>query len=152
VHARDVHGRTALHWTAATGLEAVLVALVKHTQQPDVADAQGRAALHYAAENGKAKVRPYSGAKVANREIRVWHGATEHGPLNDGQISNPSNPFGIVPLSNSVPRGFGFVHHSIAILCHQVPNPNITIRFFFAVRAHGVLLNTSRGSSHRSFN
>jgi hypothetical protein len=24
-------------------------------------------------------------------------------------------PFGIVPLSNFVPRGFGFVHHSIAI-------------------------------------
>jgi hypothetical protein len=30
-----------------------------------------------------------------------------------------------------VPRGFGFVHHSIAILYHQVPNPNITIRNFF---------------------
>jgi hypothetical protein len=29
-----------------------------------------------------------------------------------------------------VPRGFGFVHHSIAILYHQVPNPNITIRNF----------------------
>jgi hypothetical protein len=28
-----------------------------------------------------------------------------------------------VPLSNSVPRGFGFVHHSIAFLYHQVPNP-----------------------------
>ena len=26
---------------------------------------------------------------------------------------------------------FGFVHHSIAILYHQVPNPNITIRNFF---------------------
>ena len=34
-------------------------------------------------------------------------------------------------LSNFVPRGFGFVHHSIAILYHQVPNPNITIRNFF---------------------
>jgi hypothetical protein len=33
--------------------------------------------------------------------------------LNDGQIQNPSNPFGIVPLSRFVPRGFGFVHHSI---------------------------------------
>jgi hypothetical protein len=40
-----------------------------------------------------------------------------------------------VPLSNFVQRGFGFVHHSIAILYHQVPNPNITIRnFFIAVR------------------
>jgi hypothetical protein len=40
----------------------------------------------------------------------------------------------IVPLSNFVPRGFGFVHHSIAILYHQVPNPYLTIRnFFFAV-------------------
>ena len=55
--------------------------------------------------------------------------------MNDGRIQNPSNPFGIVPLSNFVPRGFGFVHHSIAILYHEVPNPNLTIRnFFVAVR------------------
>jgi hypothetical protein len=39
------------------------------------------------------------------RRDRKW-------PLNDGQIQNPSKPFGIVPLSNFVPRGFGFVHHS----------------------------------------
>jgi hypothetical protein len=32
---------------------------------------------------------------------------------------------------NFVPRGFGFVHHSIAILYHQVPNLSITIRNFF---------------------
>jgi hypothetical protein len=51
--------------------------------------------------------------------------------LNDGRIQNPSNPFGIVPLSNFVPRGFGFVHHSIAILYHEVPNPYLTIRDFF---------------------
>jgi hypothetical protein len=43
--------------------------------------------------------------------------------LNDGRIQNPSNPFGIVPLSNFVTRGFGFVHHSIAIFYHQVHNP-----------------------------
>jgi hypothetical protein len=36
-----------------------------------------------------------------------------------------------VPLSNFVSRGFGFVHHSIAILHHEVPNPNLTIRNFF---------------------
>jgi hypothetical protein len=35
-----------------------------------------------------------------------------------------------VLLSNFVPRGFGFVHHSIAILYHEVPNPNIRIRTF----------------------
>jgi hypothetical protein len=51
--------------------------------------------------------------------------------LNDGQIQNPSKSFGIVPLSRFVPRDFGFVHHSIAILYHEVPNPNITIRNFF---------------------
>jgi hypothetical protein len=51
--------------------------------------------------------------------------------LNDGRIQNPSSPFGIVPLSNFVPRGFGFVYHSIAILYHEVPNPNLTIRNFF---------------------
>jgi hypothetical protein len=28
-------------------------------------------------------------------------------------------------------RGFGFVHHSRTVFCHQVPNPNITIRNFF---------------------
>jgi hypothetical protein len=60
------------------------------------------------------------------------------GSLNDGQIQNPSNLFGIVPLSNFVPRGFGFVHHSIAILDHEVPNPNLTIRnFLIAVGASG---------------
>jgi hypothetical protein len=37
--------------------------------------------------------------------------------LNDGQIQNPSNPFGIVPLSNFVQRGFVFVHHS---KCHSL--------------------------------
>jgi hypothetical protein len=26
---------------------------------------------------------------VANRNSKVWHGATENGPLNDGQIPNP---------------------------------------------------------------
>jgi hypothetical protein len=48
--------------------------------------------------------------------------ARQKRPLN-AQIQNPSNPFGIVPLSNFVPRGFGFVHHSIALLYHEVPNP-----------------------------
>jgi hypothetical protein len=52
--------------------------------------------------------------------------------LNDGQIQNPSNPIGIVPLSNFAPRGFGFVHHSIAIFYHEVPTPNLTIRNFFS--------------------
>jgi hypothetical protein len=51
--------------------------------------------------------------------------------LNDGQIQNPSKPFGIVSLSNFEPRGFGFAHRSIAILYHEVPNPNLTIRNFF---------------------
>jgi hypothetical protein len=35
-----------------------------------------------------------------------------------------------VPLSNFVPRGFGFVHHSIAILCHESAHPYISIRTF----------------------
>jgi hypothetical protein len=41
-----------------------------------------------------------------------------------------------VKISRFVPRCFGFVHHSIAILYHEVPNPNnTTIRnFFIAVR------------------
>jgi hypothetical protein len=56
--------------------------------------------------------------------------------LNDGQIQNPSNPFGIAPLSNFAPRGFGFVYHSIAILYHAVPNLSLTIRNFL-VAVHG---------------
>jgi hypothetical protein len=67
--------------------------------------------------------------------------------LNDKQIQNPSKPFGIVPLSNFAPRGFGFVHHSIALLYHEVPNPNLTIRdFLIAVnQAKAGLLPTRRG-------
>ena len=57
--------------------------------------------------------------------------------LNDGRIQNPSNPFGSVPLSNFVQRGFGFVYHSIAILDHQVPNLSITIRNFFIAGTRG---------------
>jgi hypothetical protein len=73
--------------------------------------------------------------------------------LNDGRIQNPSNPFGIVPLSRFVPRGFGFVHHSIAILYYEVPNPNLTIRnFFIAVRrtcTPRLGLHSCRGESAR---
>ena len=39
------------------------------------------------------------------------------------ESKTPPTHFGIVPLSRFVPRGFGFVHHSIAILYHEVPNP-----------------------------
>jgi hypothetical protein len=41
---------------------------------------------------------------------KVWHGARKRS-LNDRRIQTPSNPFGIVPLYNFAPRGFGFVHH-----------------------------------------
>jgi hypothetical protein len=77
---------------------------------------------------------PYGHAKVANREIRVWQLARRDrkGSLNDGRIQNPSNPFGIVPLSNFVPRGLwicpSFNSHSLS---HEVPNPFLTIRNFF---------------------
>jgi hypothetical protein len=42
--------------------------------------------------------------------IRVLARRDRKGSLNDGRIQNPSSPFGIVPLSNVVPRGFGIVH------------------------------------------
>jgi hypothetical protein len=61
--------------------------------------------------------------------------------LNDERIQNPSSPFGVVPLSNFAPRGFGFVHHSIAILYHSVPNPNLTIR--------NLCIAVGGGSGHR---
>ena len=44
-----------------------------------------------------------------------------------------------MPLSNFVPRGFGFVHHSIANLYHEVPNLSITIRNFFIAVGDGVV-------------
>jgi hypothetical protein len=59
------------------------------------------------------------------------------------ESKKPSNPFGIVPLSNFVPWGFGFVHHSIAILYHQVPNPNLTIRNF-CIAVQGLGFETDR--------
>jgi hypothetical protein len=68
---------------------------------------------------------------VPNRGIRGLARRDRKWPLNDGQIQNPSNTFGIVPLSRFVPRGFGCVHHSIALLYHQVPNPCLTIRNLF---------------------
>jgi hypothetical protein len=77
-----------------------------------------------------AKKQPttYGDEKVANREIRGLARRDRKGSLNDGQIQNPSKSFGIVPLSSFVLRGFGFVHHSIAIL---YPNLSLTIRNFF---------------------
>ena len=64
--------------------------------------------------------------------------------MNDGRIQHPSNPFGIVPLSRFVPRGFGFVYHSIAILYHEVPNLSVTIRNFFIAVGEVVSTNWTR--------
>ena len=58
--------------------------------------------------------------------------------LNDGQIQNPSTRLLIVPLSKFVLSGFGFVHDSIAIPYHEVPNPNLTIRNFFIAVSHSI--------------
>jgi hypothetical protein len=66
------------------------------------------------------------------RIVRLGFGtARQKTVLDDGRIQNPSNPFGIAPLYNFVRRGFAFVHHSIAIFYHEVPNPYLTIRNFF---------------------
>jgi hypothetical protein len=55
-----------------------------------------------------------------------------------------------VPLSNFVPRGLGFVYHSIAILYRAVPNLSITIRNFFVAvlqrRTGRARRSASRGS------
>ena len=66
--------------------------------------------------------------------------------LNDGRIQNPSNSFGIVPLSNFVPRGFGFVHRSKTRFCRAVPNPNITIRNFCIARTAAAPAPRSRST------
>jgi tRNA-binding EMAP/Myf-like protein len=73
----------------------------------------------------------YGDEKVANRDTKVWHGATENWSLNDGQIPNPSNPFGIVPLSNFVLRGFWICPSFNSPSQSPVPNLSITIRNFF---------------------
>jgi hypothetical protein len=71
------------------------------------------------------------------RIVRLGFGtARQKRALNVGRIQNPYHPFGIVPLFYFVPRGFGFVHHSIAIFYHEVPNPNLTIRNFFIAVTH----------------
>ena len=55
-----------------------------------------------------------------------------------------------MPLSNFVPRRFGFVYHSIAILYHQVPNPYLTIRnFCIAVLQTNQLLRRHRRTEGR---
>jgi hypothetical protein len=56
--------------------------------------------------------------------------------FNDGQSKTPRHKFGA--RSAIVPRGLGFVHHSRAIFCRAVPNPNITIRNFFIAVWGGV--------------
>jgi hypothetical protein len=89
-----------------------------------------RALLHGASRNTPAPP-PHTAMKKLRIVILGFGRRDRKGSLNDGQIQNPSKAFGIVPLSNFVPRGFGLVHHSIAILYHEVPNPNITIRNFF---------------------
>jgi ribosomal protein S18 acetylase RimI-like enzyme len=71
-----------------------------------------------------------------------------NGSLNDGRIQNPSNPFGIVPLSNFAPRGFGFVHRSIAILDHEVPNPNLTVRNFCIAVGEALAGDTPEGRAY----
>jgi hypothetical protein len=109
---------------------------------------RARPAPHAARQRNGAAATACADDKVANRDIRVLALRDRKGSLNDGQIQNPSEPFGIVPLSNFVPRGFGFVHHSIAILYHEVPNLSITIRnLFIAVRPGDTRNNTRRGST-----
>ena len=65
--------------------------------------------------------------KLRSAILRFGTARQKKQSLNDGQIQNPSNPFGIVPLSNFVPRGFGFVHHLIAIL-YLSRSAKLTIR------------------------
>jgi hypothetical protein len=73
----------------------------------------------------------YSDGKSGDRDTTVWHGATETGPWmmdKSKTARHDCRPCRYLILC----RGFfGFVHHSIAILYHQVPNLSITIRNFF---------------------
>ena len=58
--------------------------------------------------------------------VRVWAVCIVQGFHFLSPHANPHRPIRAAFVS----RGFGFVHHSIAILYHQVPNPNLTIRDF----------------------
>jgi hypothetical protein len=124
--------------------------LISHTRNPYRNDSQtvaslcgrsatarGRRAAGAAGCAPRTPCTSYSDEKVANREIRVWHGATENGPRRMDKSKTPPTHLGSCRYL-TLPRGFGFVHHSRAILYHEVPNPNITIRnFLIAVRARG---------------
>jgi hypothetical protein len=90
-----------------------------------VSDSAGRYSVLADDPNGGSGGAPgYGDGKVANREISLGSAQRDRkGSLNDGRIQNPSNPFGIVPLSNFVPWGFGFVHLSIAIRVHESAKP-----------------------------
>ena len=60
---------------------------------------------------------PYSDGKVASRDTRIRRLVTKKRSLNDGHIRNPSNSFGIVPLSNFVLRFWicpSFNSHSLS--------------------------------------
>jgi ankyrin repeat protein len=94
-------GRNALHWAAHRGHEAAVEALLYAGADAEAAEAGGclqLTPLHLAIKRGHVAAArallyarsdrflvrrqlalPYSDEKVANREIRVWHGATKNG-------------------------------------------------------------------------
>jgi hypothetical protein len=112
-------------------------------------------AAHSRNGSERRRLPPPPGHHTAMKKLRIVilgsGTARQKMPLNDGQIQNPSARLYIVPLSNFVPRGFGFVHHSIAILYHQVPNLSITIRNFFIAVHHATHRNLRGLLGHASW-
>jgi hypothetical protein len=62
---------------------------------------------------------PYSDEKVANRDIRVWHGATENGPRMMDKSQTPRHDCRSCP--KLVPRGFGLSIIKEPFYIHQIP-------------------------------
>jgi hypothetical protein len=111
---------------------------------------EGAHAPHFMFErHGDVRLRVVGGGEGGQRGMKVCHltaikkrivilgfGTSDREwLLNDGQIQKPLGASVDRAVSDFVPRGFGFVHHSIAILYRAVPNPNITVRNF-CIAAH----------------
>jgi ankyrin repeat protein len=50
IDAKDVNGKTALHWADTSGVEAVVPLLLEHKADTDAKDNDGWTALHWTAE------------------------------------------------------------------------------------------------------
>ena len=82
--ARDLGGRTALHWAAFHGYEAIVRSLLESGAPHEVQDNEGRTALHLAVAYGHptvVKVLMMAGADL-KIDMKGWSAALEHAADN----------------------------------------------------------------------